>query len=40
MLEDKHALKGVNVQRVTFNEITKSAVKLGHGASARARSGR
>jgi DNA topoisomerase-1 len=26
MLEDKHALKGINVQRVTFNEITKSAV--------------
>ena len=26
MLEDKHALKGVDVQRVTFNEITKSAV--------------
>ncbi len=27
MLEDKNALKGVNVLRVTFNEITKSAVK-------------
>ena len=27
MLEDKHALKGIDVQRVTFNEITKSAVK-------------
>src|SRR5271166_6443177 len=26
MLEDKHALKGIDVQRVTFNEITKSAV--------------
>ncbi len=26
MLEDKHALKGISVQRVTFNEITKSAV--------------
>jgi DNA topoisomerase-1 len=26
MLEDKNALKGVNVLRVTFNEITKSAV--------------
>jgi DNA topoisomerase-1 len=27
MLEDKNALKGVQVERVTFNEITKSAVK-------------
>jgi hypothetical protein len=27
MLAEKHALKGVEVQRVTFNEITKSAVK-------------
>ena len=27
MLEDKHALKGVTVERVTFNEITKSAIK-------------
>ena len=27
MLEDKHALKGVDVQRITFNEITKSAVQ-------------
>src|SRR6202789_1024016 len=27
MLEEKHALKGVDVQRITFNEITKSAVK-------------
>ncbi len=26
MLEDKKALKGVEVQRITFNEITKSAV--------------
>ena len=26
MLEDKRALKGVNVRRITFNEITKSAV--------------
>ena len=26
MLEEKKALKGVNVQRITFNEITKSAV--------------
>ena len=27
MLEGKHALKGVDVQRVTFNEITKTAVQ-------------
>jgi len=27
MLEEKHALKGIRVERVTFNEITKSAVK-------------
>jgi DNA topoisomerase-1 len=27
MLADKHALKGVDVQRITFNEITKSAVQ-------------
>ena len=27
MLEDKHALKGIKVERVTFNEITKTAVK-------------
>ncbi|MFT8307544.1 type I DNA topoisomerase [Acetobacter malorum] len=27
MLEEKKALKGVDVQRVTFNEITKSAIK-------------
>ncbi|MCB5943235.1 type I DNA topoisomerase [Acidocella sp. KAb 2-4] len=27
MLEDKHALKGVTVERVTFNEITKTAIK-------------
>ncbi|MGI4808086.1 MAG: type I DNA topoisomerase [Janthinobacterium lividum] len=26
MLEEKHALKGVNVKRITFNEITKSAI--------------
>jgi DNA topoisomerase-1 len=32
MLEDKHALKGVNVQRVTFNEITKTAVKAAMAA--------
>lgn len=27
MLEERNALKGVDVQRVTFNEITKSAIK-------------
>jgi DNA topoisomerase-1 len=27
MLAEKHALKGVDVQRITFNEITKSAVQ-------------
>ncbi len=27
MLEDKNALKGVDVQRVTFNEITRTAVR-------------
>ena len=32
MLEDKNALKGVNVRRVTFNEITKSAVKAAMAA--------
>ncbi len=32
MLDDKHALKGVNVQRVTFNEITKTAVKAAMAA--------
>ncbi len=32
MLEDKHALKGVNVLRVTFNEITKTAVKAAMAA--------
>jgi DNA topoisomerase-1 len=26
MLAEKHALKGVDVQRITFNEITKSAI--------------
>ena len=26
MLEQKHALKGVDVQRITFNEITRSAI--------------
>ncbi|MDT7950505.1 MAG: type I DNA topoisomerase [Acetobacteraceae bacterium] len=26
MLDEKHALKGVNVKRITFNEITKSAI--------------
>ncbi len=28
MLEEKRALKGVDVRRVTFNEITRSAVRL------------
>jgi len=32
MLEDKNALKGVKVLRVTFNEITKSAVKAAMAA--------
>ncbi len=32
MLEDRNALKGINVQRVTFNEITKSAVKAAMAA--------
>ncbi len=32
MLEDRNALKGVNVLRVTFNEITKSAVKAAMAA--------
>jgi len=27
MLEDKHALRGVTVHRITFNEVTKSAVQ-------------
>jgi DNA topoisomerase-1 len=27
MLEDKHVLKGVNVRRITFNEITRSAIR-------------
>jgi DNA topoisomerase-1 len=27
MLEEKHALRGVDVQRITFNEITRSAVR-------------
>ncbi|MBV8399115.1 MAG: type I DNA topoisomerase, partial [Acetobacteraceae bacterium] len=27
MLEDKRALKGVNVRRITFNEITRNAVR-------------
>ncbi len=27
MLEDKHALKGVKVERITFNEITRSAIR-------------
>ncbi len=32
MLEDRNALKGVEVRRVTFNEITKSAVKAAMAA--------
>jgi DNA topoisomerase-1 len=32
MLEDKNVLQGVNVLRVTFNEITKSAVKAAMAA--------
>jgi DNA topoisomerase-1 len=32
MLDDKNALKGVNVLRVTFNEITKNAVKAAMAA--------
>jgi DNA topoisomerase I len=27
MLEDKHALKGVKVRRITFNEITRNAIQ-------------
>jgi DNA topoisomerase-1 len=27
MLDQRHALKGVNVRRITFNEITKSAIQ-------------
>ena len=27
MLEDKHALKGVKVRRITFNEITRTAIR-------------
>jgi len=27
MLDEKHALKGVDVRRITFNEITKSAIQ-------------
>jgi len=27
MLEDKHALKGVRVERITFNEITRTAIR-------------
>ncbi|MGH7103171.1 MAG: type I DNA topoisomerase, partial [Acetobacteraceae bacterium] len=32
MLEGKHALKGVTVRRITFNEITKSAVRAAMAA--------
>ncbi len=35
MLEEKKALKGIDVQRITFNEITKSAVQ--HAMAIRAR---
>ncbi len=38
MLEDKNALKGVKVLRVTFNEITKSAVKAAMARPARSTS--
>ena len=38
MLEDKKALKGVDVQRITFNEITRSAIRAAIAASARPRS--
>ncbi|WP_428374838.1 type I DNA topoisomerase [Lichenicoccus sp.] len=31
MLEEKKALRGIDVQRVTFNEITKSAIKTAMG---------
>ncbi len=27
MLEDKHALKGIKVRRITFNEITRTAIR-------------
>jgi DNA topoisomerase-1 len=27
MLEEKHALRGVNVRRITFNEITRNAIR-------------
>ena len=37
MLEDKKALKGVEVHRITFNEITRNAVRYAIGASARPR---
>ena len=37
MLEEKRALKGVDVQRITFNEITRSAVRYADRPSARAR---
>ncbi len=38
MLADKKALKGVKVRRITFNEITRSAVRAAMAASARSRS--
>ena len=37
MLEEKRALKGVDVKRITFNEITSTADPLRHRPSARAR---
>src|SRR5580693_4772901 len=27
MLDEKHALKGINVRRITFNEITRNAIQ-------------
>ena len=38
MLAEKHALKGVEVQRIIFNEITRSAIRAAMAASARPRS--
>ena len=37
MLADKKALKGVKVRRITFNEITRNAVRYAMAASARPR---
>ena len=33
MLAEKHALKGVDVRRITFNEITRGAIRARHGRS-------